>query len=58
VETGTWLAATANMIGTTGSTSGTGVLLTVGILIQFYEAMGKEQLMEMNPLIRDFIGGT
>ena len=52
------LAAAADMIGTTGNTSGTGVPLTVGILIQFYEAMGREQLMEMHPLMRDFIGGT
>ncbi|MCL1983925.1 MAG: preprotein translocase subunit SecY, partial [Methanomassiliicoccaceae archaeon] len=31
------LAAGADLIGTTGNASGTGVLLTVGILIQFYE---------------------
>ncbi len=48
------LAAFADLIGTVGNTSGTGVLLTVGILIQFYEAMGKEQLMEMHPVIRQF----
>lgn len=48
------LAATADLIGTVGNASGTGVLLTVGILIQFYEAMGREQLMEMHPLIRQF----
>ncbi len=48
------LAAGANLIGTVGRTSGTGVLLTVGILIQFYEAMGREQLMEMHPMIRQF----
>ncbi len=48
------LAAFADLIGTVGNTSGTGVLLTVGILIQFYEAMGREQLMEMHPVIRQF----
>ncbi|NPA76111.1 MAG: preprotein translocase subunit SecY [Euryarchaeota archaeon] len=48
------LAAFADLIGTVGNTSGTGVLLTVGILIQLYEAMGKEQLMEMHPVIRQF----
>jgi len=48
------LAAFADLIGTVGNTSGTGVLLTVGILIQFYEAMGREQLMEMHPMIRQF----
>ena len=48
------LAAFADLIGTVGNTSGTGVLLTVGILIQLYEAMGREQLMEMHPMIRQF----
>ncbi len=48
------LAAFADLIGTVGNTSGTGVLLTVGILIQLYEAMGREQLMEMHPVIRQF----
>ncbi len=51
------LAAFADLIGTTGHASGTGVLLTVGILIHFYEAMGKEQMMEMNPVLRGFFGG-
>lgn len=50
------LAAFADLIGTTGNASGTGVLLTVGILIHFYEAMGREQMMEMNPLVREFFG--
>ena len=51
------LAASADMIGTTGNASGTGVLLTVGILIQFYEAMGREQMMEMHPVMRGFFEG-
>jgi preprotein translocase subunit SecY len=51
------LAAGADLIGTVGNASGTGVLLTVGIVINFYEAMGREQLMEMNPLLRRFVGG-
>ena len=51
------LAAFADLIGTTGNASGTGVLLTVGILIHFYEAMGREQMMEMNPVMRGFFGG-
>jgi preprotein translocase subunit SecY len=45
------LAAFADMLGTTGNASGTGVLLTVGILIKFYESMGREQMMEMNPVM-------
>ncbi len=52
------LAGGADLIGTVGNTSGTGLLLAVGIVIQFYEAMGREQLMEMHPMIRQFfIGG-
>ncbi|MGP6219826.1 preprotein translocase subunit SecY [Caldiplasma sukawensis] len=48
------LAAGADLIGTVGQTSGTGLLLAVGIIIQFYEAVGREQLMEMHPFIRQF----
>jgi preprotein translocase subunit SecY len=51
------LAACADMIGTTGNASGTGVLLTVGIIIHLYEAIGREQMMEMNPVMRGFFGG-
>lgn len=50
------LAAVADLIGTTGNASGTGVLLAVGILIHFYEAMGREQMMEMHPVMRGFFG--
>jgi len=50
------LAAGADMVGTVGNTSGTGVLLTVGILINLYEAIGKEQMMEMHPVLRGFFG--
>jgi preprotein translocase subunit SecY len=51
------LAAGADLIGTLGNASGTGVLLMVGIIINLYNAMGREQLMEMNPLLRRFLGG-
>ena len=50
------LASFADMLGTTGNAGGTGVLLTVGILIKFYESMGREQMMEMNPMMRGFFG--
>ncbi len=50
------LAALADMIGTVGDTSGTGVLLTVGIIIRLYEEIGKEQMMEMHPVLRGFFG--
>src|SRR5436309_489938 len=52
------LAAGADMIGTVGNASGTGVLLTVGIMIQMYEAIGREQMMEMHPVLRQFFGAT
>lgn len=51
------LAAGADLIGTTGNATGTGLLLAVGILIHFYEAIGREQMMEMNPVMRGFFGG-
>jgi preprotein translocase subunit SecY len=51
------LAALADMVGTVGNTSGTGVLLTVGILIRMYEDIGREQLIEMHPVLRGFFGG-
>ena len=50
------LAAGADLIGTTGQSSGTGVLLTVGIMIRMYEQIGKEQMMEMHPVLRQFFG--
>ena len=50
------LAALADMVGTVGSTSGTGVLLTVGIIIRLYEEIGKEQMVEMHPVLRGFFG--
>lgn len=48
------LAAGADLIGTVGQASGTGVLLAVGIMIQMYEAIGREQMMEMHPVLRQF----
>ena len=50
------LALFANLIGTVGNTSGTGVLLTVGIVIRLYEQIAKEQAMEMHPVLRKFLG--
>lgn len=52
------LAAGADMIGTVGNASGTGVLLAVGIMIQTYEAIGREQMMEMHPVLRQFFGAA
>ncbi len=36
--------------------TGMGILLTVGILYQVYQAMAQEQMYEMFPLLRRFIG--
>jgi preprotein translocase subunit SecY len=50
------LAAFADAIGTVGNASGTGVLLTVGIMINMYQQIAKEQAMEMHPILRGFFG--
>ncbi|MHB8585464.1 MAG: preprotein translocase subunit SecY [Thermoplasmatota archaeon] len=50
------LAVFADMLGTLGNASGTGILLTVGILQRLYEQIAKEQAMEMHPLLRGFFG--
>jgi preprotein translocase subunit SecY len=50
------LAGFADAIGTVGNASGTGVLLTVGIMINLYEQIAREQAMEMHPVLRGFFG--
>ncbi len=50
------LAAFADAVGTVGNASGTGLLLTVGIMINLYEQIAKEQAMEMHPVLRGFFG--
>src|SRR5688572_28839369 len=50
------LAAVADMIGTIGQASGTGLLLCVGIFMRMYEQIAKEQAMEMHPVLRGFFG--
>ncbi|MBX8639991.1 MAG: preprotein translocase subunit SecY [Candidatus Thermoplasmatota archaeon] len=52
-----FLAVGADLIGTVGNATGVGLLLTTGILIQFYDAIGQEQMMEMHPVLRQFFGG-
>ncbi len=37
---------------------GTGVLLTVGIVYQLYEEIAQEQLMDMHPMLRNFLGDS
>ena len=50
------LAAGADLLGTVGNASGTGLLLAVGIVLRTYEQIQKEQAMEMHPALRDFFG--
>jgi len=50
------LAVGANMLGTIGQVSGTGLLLTVSITYKLYEEIAEEQLMEMHPMMRQMFG--
>ena len=50
------LAVLANMLGTIGAVSGTGLLLTVSITYKLYEEIAEEQLMEMHPMMRQMFG--
>jgi preprotein translocase subunit SecY len=50
------LAVLSNLIGTVGGISGTGVLLAVSILMSLYEAIAREQAIEMHPMVRKFFG--
>jgi len=48
------LAFAADLTGALGG--GTGVLLTVGVVYRLYEEIAKEQLMDMHPMLRKFLG--
>jgi len=50
------LAAGADLLGTVGNATGTGLLLAVGIILRTYEQLQKEQAMEMHPMLREFLG--
>ncbi|WP_254840412.1 preprotein translocase subunit SecY [Natronomonas marina] len=50
------LAVMANMLGTVGQVTGTGLLLTVSITYKLYEEIAEEQLMEMHPMMRQMFG--
>jgi preprotein translocase subunit SecY len=50
------LAVMANILGTIGGVSGTGLLLTVSITYKMYEEIAEEQLMEMHPMMRQMFG--
>ncbi|MGB9844997.1 preprotein translocase subunit SecY [Methanothermobacter tenebrarum] len=49
-----FLAFIADLTGALGG--GTGVLLTVGIVYRLYEEIAQEQLMDMHPMLRRFLG--
>lgn len=50
------LTLIASMFGLIGGVQGTGMLLAVSIIYQLYEKFASEQLMEMHPLMRKFLG--
>jgi preprotein translocase subunit SecY len=49
------LAAIADLTGAFGS--GTGILLTVMIVYKLYEEIAQQHMMDMNPMMRKFMGG-
>ena len=48
------LAACADFLGALGT--GMGILLTVGIIYQYYQIIAQEQLASMNPALRGLLG--
>lgn len=50
------LASVANFLGALGT--GTGILLTIGIIRQYYEIIAKERLADINPMFASLIGIT
>ena len=51
------LAVMANLLGTIGNVTGTGLLLTISITYKLYEEIAEEQLMDMHPMMRKMLGG-
>ncbi len=50
------LAATADLTG--ALSRGTGILLSVMIVYRLYEEIAQQHMMDMNPMLRKFIGGA
>lgn len=50
------LTLVATLMGTIGNTNGTSLLLAVSISYRLYEQLANEQIMEMHPLMRQFLG--
>jgi len=51
-----FLASLADLTG--ALSSGTGILLAVMIIYKLYEEISKQHMMDMNPLMRRFMGGS
>ncbi|MDI6888281.1 MAG: preprotein translocase subunit SecY [Methanocellales archaeon] len=51
------LTVIASLFGLIGNVGGMGLLLTVDIVYQMYEQLASEQMMEMHPVMRKFLGG-
>jgi len=49
-----FVSVIADLMGALGS--GTGILLTVGIIYRLYEELQKEQMADMSPMFRKFLG--
>ncbi|MFP4111645.1 MAG: preprotein translocase subunit SecY [Candidatus Woesearchaeota archaeon] len=49
-----FLAASADLLG--ALSQGTGILLTVMIIYKFYEDIARQHMMDMNPMMRKFMG--
>ncbi len=50
------LTLVASLFGLIGQVGGTGLLLAVSIVYHLYEQLAQEQVMEMHPLMRRFLG--
>ena len=50
-----FLAALADLTG--ALSRGTGILLAVMIVYRLYEEIARQHMMDMNPMMRKFIGG-
>jgi preprotein translocase subunit SecY len=49
-----FLAISANLLGTLGNVTGTGLLLSVSITYKIYQQIGKEKVKEANQMLRQF----
>ncbi|MGZ4908101.1 MAG: preprotein translocase subunit SecY [Halobacteriota archaeon] len=50
------LACVAGFFGTIGNVGGTSLLLAVSIVYRLYEQLANEEVMEMHPMLRGFLG--